>query len=176
MSTIAIPPTTGQRISTIPATRPSGTITSEIELAILRLTNEERSSYGLRALIWDDALASVARDHSRDMAANDFFSHINPAGEDPTDRAERHGYPTTKSLGGGAYLVGIAENIAKMPTGHVEGIGYVAPDADSISIAIIQGWMDSPGHRENILSSKPDRIGVGVAYDGRYYLATQNFW
>jgi uncharacterized protein YkwD len=110
------------------------------------------------------------------MAQNGFFSHTNPAGEDPTARAERHDYPTRKPLGGGAYQVGIAENIAKMPTGNVVGVGYVAPDAESVAQALVQSWMDSPGHRQNILSDKPDRIGVGVAYDGTYYLATQNFW
>ncbi|MDD1677476.1 MAG: CAP domain-containing protein, partial [Methanomicrobiales archaeon] len=151
-------------------------ISAEIEQSVFRLTNEERIRYGLSALVWDDALAVVARDHSRDMAENGFFSHTNPAGEDPTARAQRHGYPTRKSLGGGSYQIGIAENIAKMPTGNVVGIGYVAPDAESVARALVQGWMDSPGHRENILAEKIDHLGVGVAFDGTYYLATQNFW
>lgn len=147
----------------------------DMESAILTCTNEERENYGLKPLIWDDKLASIARDHSEDMAENNFFSHINLRGEDPTDRAVRYGYPIRKSLGGGWYSEGIAENIGKMPTGQVVGIGYVANNADSIARAQVASWMESTGHRENILNSQYDRIGIGVAYDGLYYVATQNF-
>jgi uncharacterized protein YkwD len=179
----ATPAVTGTPRTTLPtahapvsATTAPPPVAQGIEQAVFRLTNGERARYGLPALAWDDALAAVARDHSSDMARNGFFSHTNPAGEDPTARAERHGYPTRKPLGSGAYQIGIAENIAKMPTGNVVGLGYVAPDAESVAQALVQSWMDSPGHRENILSDTPDRIGVGVAFDGTYYLATQNFW
>ena len=92
-------------------------------------------------------------------------------------RAERHSYPLYKDLGGGWYTEGIAENIASMPTGNVQGLGYVGNDPESIARALVDSWMGSEGHRENILNSDYDRIGVGVAYDGTlYYLATQNFW
>ena len=63
-----------------------------------------------------------------------------------------------------------------MPTGNVVGQGYVNNDAQSIAQAMVQSWMNSPGHRENILNAKYARIGVGVAYDGTlYYLGTQDF-
>lgn len=63
-----------------------------------------------------------------------------------------------------------------MPTGNIIGIGYVSHDPDSIATAQVQSWMSSPGHRANILNPQYDRIGVGVAYDGFYYLSTQNFY
>lgn len=149
---------------------------SDIEQAILTYTNQERGRNGLSALTWDSALATVARDHSKDMARNDFFSHENPAGEDPTARAEMHGYPTRKSIGGGSYMIGIGENIGKMPTGNVVGHGYVSNDAKSVAQALVEDWMNSPGHRQNILNSGYDRLGVGVAYDGTYYYSTQDFF
>jgi len=149
--------------------------TLEIELQILYYTNIQRKQYGLGTLIWDEKLAEVARDHSEDMANNSFFDHTNTRGEDPTDRALRHGYNVHKDLGGGWYSEGIAENIGKMPTGNVEGIGYVSSEASSIANAEVNSWMNSPGHRANILNAQYSVIGVGVAFDGHYYISTQNF-
>jgi len=151
--------------------------TQEIEQYVFEYTNEERRNQGLRELEWDSRLAEIAREHSIDMAENDFYDHINLRGEDPTDRAKRHGYPLHKDLGGGYYSEGIAENIATMATGYVEDFGNVENDAESIARALVDAWMDSKGHRANILKPDYDRIGVGIAYDGStYYLATQNFW
>lgn len=149
--------------------------TMAVEKAILKYTNVERKSDGKSTLSWDSNLASVARDHSLDMVENDFFSHDNLRGEDPTARAIRHGYNVHKELGGGWYSDGIAENIGKMPTGNVEGMGYVASDADSIGKAQVESWMQSPGHRQNILDAQYNLLGVGCAYDGLYYVCTQNF-
>jgi len=88
----------------------------------------------------------------------------------------RHGYSIRKDLGGGWYSEGIGENIGKMPTGNVEGHGYVSNDAESVAKAEVLSWMESPGHRENIVNPDYDKLGVGVAYDGQYYVCTQNFW
>lgn len=149
--------------------------TYEIEKLIFKYTNIKRQENGVSELSWDDTLAKIAREHSEDMATNDFFSHTNLKGEDPTDRAIRNGYDVHKSLGGGWYSEGIAENIGKMPTGNVLGYGYVSSNPDSIAKAHVESWMESPGHRENILNTQYDVIGVGVAYDGLYYIATQDF-
>ncbi len=147
----------------------------DIEKQILILTNAQRKSNGLSELVWDDKLAEVARDHSKDMAINHYLDHINQNGESPTARAIRHGYDVHKELDGGWYSDGIAENIGKMPTGNVVGVGYVSSDAESIAKAQVSGWMSSPGHRANILNKDYAVIGVGVAYDSTYYIATQNF-
>ncbi len=159
-----------------PAATPTIPDVRDIELAILKYTNLERTKNGLKELVWDEKLSEIAREHSEDMALNQYYSHINLKGEDPTDRAERHGYDTRKELGDGTYQLGIGENIGGMPTGHVLEIGYVSNNADSIAKAQVKSWMNSIGHRENILDPYYDRIGVGVAYDGLYYISTQNFW
>ena len=148
----------------------------DVEQAILKYTNLERKSRGLSELQWDANLAEVARDHSLDMVKNNFFSHTNLKVEDPIARAISHNYNVHKELGGGWFSDGIAENIGKMPTGNVEGIGYVSSDADSIAKAQVDSWMQSSGHRANILDSNYIRLGVGVAYDGLNYFATQNFY
>lgn len=164
-----------QNINEVINPEPISDKTMDVEKAILKYTNVKRKSRGLSTLKWDAKLATVARDHSLDMVENDFFSHDNLKGEDPTDRAIRHGYNVHKELGGGWYSDGIAENIGQMPTGDVEGMGYVSSDADSIGEAHVESWMDSPGHRANILESQYDILGVGCAYDGLYYTCTQNF-
>ena len=110
------------------------------------------------------------------MVENDFFSHANLKGEDPTDRAIKSGYNVHKELGGGWFSEGVAENIGKMPPGSVQGVGYVNNDPESIAKAQVASWMTSPGHRANILDSQYSHLGVGVAYDGLYYVSTQNFY
>lgn len=155
--------------------RQGATDLNAIEQAVFAYTNQERQQQGLPALQWDGALASVARAHSKDMAENNFFSHTNLRGQDPTARAVAAGYSVRRSLGGGWYSNGIGENIDKMPTGNVLGHGHVNNDPQSVAQAMVQAWMESPGHRENILHNQYARIGVGVAYDGMYYLGTQNF-
>lgn len=147
----------------------------EIEYKILYYTNQERKSKGIKELKLDPNLSDIARDHSKDMAENNFFEHTNLKGEDPTDRATRSGYNVHKELGGGWYSEGIGENIGMMPTGDVIGKDYISKNADSIAKAQVESWMESPGHRENILNNTYDLIGVGVAYDGKYYVSTQNF-
>ncbi len=149
--------------------------TYDIESLVFNKVNEERKKKGLHALIWDSKLAEVARLHSLDMANRSYFSHENPEGEDPTMRAIRNGYNVHKELGNGWYSDGIAENIGMMPTGNVEGYGYVSSSND-VADAMMKSWMNSPGHRENILNADYNFIGVGVAYNGygTYYL-TQDF-
>lgn len=166
-------PSVNQTPAFMPLSSPN---TTDIEIAIFKYVNIERINSGVKELVWDDELSEIAREHSEDMAKNSFFSHTNLRGEDPTARAIRHGYILRKELGGGYYRVGIAENIGKMTTGYVEEIGYVNNDADSIAKAQVKSWMSSVGHRRNILDPSYDRLGIGVAYDGAYYISTQNFW
>ena len=148
----------------------------EVELQIFNYTNHEREIRGLNKLRWDEELAKIARKHSQDMQDNDYFSHTNLNGDGPSERAEKYGYDTHKELGGGWYTDGIGENIGMMPTGNVAGHGYVSNNPVSIAYAEVQAWMNSPGHRENILDPEYDKIGVGVSYDGLYYTCTQDFW
>ena len=150
--------------------------TDEIENHIFRYTNDERIKEGFEQLIDDSKLSEIARQHSTDMAINDFFDHTNLVGEDPSRRAEINNYETTKTLSNGWYSVGIGENIGKMTTGNIIGIGYVSSSSEAIAKAQVKSWMDSPGHRSNILSNDYTHLGVGVSFDGSYYVSTQNFW
>lgn len=147
-----------------PEAKPVSEMTEEIERLTFDKTNAERKAHGLHELVWDSNLANTARAHSVDMTQNGFFSHVNLKGEDPTDRARRNGL-----------VMGIGENIGKMPTGNIVGIGYVSHNPDSIATAQVQSWMESPGHRSNMLDPRYTKLGVGVSYDGMYYISTQNF-
>ena len=148
---------------------------SELEKRVHTLVNEERINYGLKPLTWDDKLSLIAREHSQDMATNDFFSHDNLQGEDPTDRGNNHGYTCRKDYGS-YYTYGLAENIALTPIySDVVGCGSTT-NLDSLAECIVEGWMTSPGHRENILTSTYTKEGIGIAYsnDDQAY-STQDF-
>lgn len=151
-----------------------------IERRVHTLVNEYRVENGLSALTYDTELASIARGHSLDMAENDFFDHDNLQGMDPSDRAEAAGYSCYKNYGS-YYTVGIAENIWQ---GWLyDSITYIGVipyynwlTQDEIAEMAVNGWIDSPGHRENILTSTYDRegIGVGISSDDKVYI-TENF-
>jgi uncharacterized protein YkwD len=99
--------------------------------------NAHRQSVGCPALVWNDAVAAVAQAHSRDMVDRGYFSHTNPDGESPFDRL----------ASAGVGYSGAAENIA---------YGYPTGDA------VLQAWLDSPGHRANIENCSLTEHGVGL--------------
>jgi uncharacterized protein YkwD len=165
---------TAANITTIGKHQRTSDFTEKLEHEIYRFTNQERVTHGLHELDYDKGLERVARNHSKDMAINTFFAHQNLDGESPTDRAKRMDIQTKKTIGDTIYT-GIGENIYKIPTGQLTDGRYVDHTVEDIAENIMTGWMNSKGHRENILSEKYNKIGVGVAYDGKYYYATQNF-
>jgi uncharacterized protein YkwD len=120
--------------------------TADMEAATLCLLNEQRQASGLRPLAWNDALANASRAHSQDMVARGFFEHISLDGRTPRERIESAGYPV-RSLT--SWSVG--ENIAW-------GTSILSTPA-----RIVEDWMQSPGHRANILRSTYREVGVGVA-------------
>jgi uncharacterized protein YkwD len=107
-----------------------------VEGQVLALVNQERAAAGCGALVANSGLASVARAHSADMRDRGFFDHVNLEGLDPFDRAAAAG------------LDARAENIA-----------YGQPDP----AAVMDAWMNSSGHRANILNCGLTSLGVGVA-------------
>lgn len=131
-----------------PAAPPTVT-TSALEDSVVACANRERVARGLPALRVDASLTRAAQGHARDMAARGFFAHDTPEGRTPWDRIE------AALLGATAFL-SMGENIAK---------GY--PSADAACV----GWMNSEGHRRNILSPGFTLIGAGWV-DGH---AVQNF-
>ncbi|MBB5786912.1 CAP domain-containing protein [Jiangella mangrovi] len=122
---------------------------SEREQEVLDLTNEARADEGCEPLRADDRLHEAAVLHSEDMAERDYFDHVTPEGVGPGERAERAGYD---GWGG--------ENIAW---------GYRSAED------VVEGWMDSPGHRKNILNCDFVAIGVGEADSDRGPYWTQTF-
>ncbi len=122
-----------------------------IEHRVWEITNEERAKAGLPALQYDENLAEVARAHSVDMDLRSFFAHDNPDGQTPFDRMEAAGFRYSYA----------AENIAW---------NQRSPEA------VMTAWMNSPGHRANILNPNVTYVGIGlhIAADGSYYW-TQNF-
>ncbi len=146
---------------------------SLIESKVHQLINEQRENNGLSSISWDSKLSDIARGHSQDMIDNNFFDHTNLRGEDPTTRADKAGYSCYKDYGS-YYTIGIAENIGGAPFGDVIGCGYVRSE-QSIAECLVDGWMGSPGHRENILTASYDSEGIGVACDSSECFGTQNF-
>ncbi|HOM02713.1 MAG TPA: CAP-associated domain-containing protein, partial [Acetivibrio sp.] len=131
--------------------KPSEELRISYEREIFDLANAVRVRNGLEPFEWDNEIAKVAWAHSKDMIINDFFSHNNLQGESPFDRMKKAGI-TYSSAG---------ENIA---------IGQI--DA----IYAHEAWMNSPGHRANILG-KFERLGVGVYIgDDERITYTQNFY
>ena len=153
----------------------------KLELQIHHLTNQHRVENGLKQLSWDDELTAIARNHSQDMALRDYFSHDNPRGQDPTDRATSQGYRCEKMVGNLIYY-GVAENIFQNnlydAVWYTNGIpmSYDWNTLDEIAQSTVNGWMDSLGHRQNILTKTYDSEGIGVAIaeDDKVYI-TQNF-
>jgi uncharacterized protein YkwD len=106
---------------------------------VIALTNQERAQHGCPALTANDQLTNAAQGHSSDMAINDYFSHTGLDGSSPFDRMAREGYEYSRA----------AENIA---------VGYTTPER------VVEGWMNSEGHRKNILNCDLQQIGVGYYY------------
>ncbi|MFF1482154.1 CAP domain-containing protein [Streptomyces sp. NPDC058301] len=109
---------------------------------VVALTNGHRARVGLRPLADDTRLATAAQAYSADMAARGFYSHTSPEGLEPWDRARA----------AGAAHRGIGENIAC---------------GQRTAAEVVEGWMNSPGHRANILKPDFTHIGVGFAGGGR---------
>ncbi|MEU1184715.1 CAP domain-containing protein [Streptomyces sp. NPDC005820] len=108
---------------------------------VVDLTNRERTRAGLRPLAVDARLATAAQAHCADMVARAFYSHTSPEGTQPWDRAAAAG-STRRTIG---------ENIACGQRSAAE---------------VVEGWMNSPGHRANILKPAFTHIGVGYAGGG----------
>lgn len=156
-----------------------GPNTTAVERAVHSEINERRTNNGLDPLGYDAELAHIARSHSQDMHERDFFAHVNPDGEDVTDRYQQAGYDCQVSTGNGEYITG-GENLAQ--TWYQENIatsdgGTVRYDTEAeLAAGIVEQWMNSPGHRENILTPDWQSEGIGIVItDGGEVFATQNF-
>ena len=121
---------------------------TDFESEVVRLVNVERAKNGLSALTENWELSRVARYKSQDMHDRGYFSHTSPTYGSPFDMMKKFGI-SYRTAG---------ENIAK---------GYATPQA------VVNGWMNSEGHRANILNASFRQIGVGYVSSGNYW--TQMF-
>lgn len=114
---------------------------SRDESRVIQLVNQERMLEGLRPLQYNDRLYTSARNHSRDMALTNYYSHDSRNGRKFFERIFAAGYPVSKC----------GENIAH---------GFTSPEE------VFEGWMNSPDHRVNIMNAEFTEIGVGYACNG----------
>ncbi|MBO4422120.1 MAG: LysM peptidoglycan-binding domain-containing protein [Clostridia bacterium] len=121
---------------------------TEYEMLVVRLVNAEREKYGLKPLWTDADLCRIARLKSEDMENRRYFSHTSPTYGTPFQMMKDFGIKYTSA----------GENIA---------MGQRTP------AEVVTAWMNSPGHRANILSASFTRIGVGYVESGNYW--TQMF-
>ncbi|MFG2967679.1 MULTISPECIES: CAP domain-containing protein [unclassified Streptomyces] len=120
-----------------------------VEAEVLKLVNDERAKVGCSALSANSSLTKLAEAFSDDMAARDFFDHTDPDGKTPWDRAAAAGI---SNLGG--------ENIAR---------------GQATAQAVMDAWMNSEGHRANILNCDFKTLGVGVHFGSGGPWWTQDF-
>jgi uncharacterized protein YkwD len=123
--------------------RPTAANAAQVRAATLCLINAQRARHGRQPLSANAMLERAAELHSLDMARRKYFEHQSPDGEQPDARIVHQGYPPI--------LVG--ENLAWGET------------AKSTPAVIVSMWMESPGHRANILEPGYREIGIGMAYD-----------
>ena len=143
----ANPPRAHSAVAACPAaaSTPAAGSMRNVRRTTLCLLNRERRNHGLPRLRTNRRLARSATRYSRDMVRRNYFSHVSPGGSTPTDRIRRGGYLR------GARAWAIGENLAW-------GSGsYATP------LGTVRAWMNSPGHRANILRRDYRAIGIGIA-------------
>ena len=135
-----------------------------LETTVHQLINRYRDEQGRAVFRWDEDLAALARAHSLDMAKNDYYRHVNPAGDDPTARARKAGYDCRNPRS-----IGVAENIYLL-YGHTSSmrlggrVTYQWISQEDLARRFVAGWIASTGHRRNILDGRYTRTGIGVAF------------
>ncbi len=151
----------------------------DLQMQIHDLINKERRKHGLSALAWNDTLSEIARRHSQDMARRNFFSHVSPEGHDLAYRYKQEGYSCSVTVRERIY--GGAENIFQNNLYDrvmiVNGVShYDWNTAGTIAASTVRGWMNSPGHRKNILTPhwRSEGIGIAISPDDKVYI-TENF-
>jgi len=130
---------------------------SEFEQEIFRLTNLERTKHGLSKLLPEQGLADLARRHGRNMATQNFFEHKDKQGLEVGGRQKKY-YKELMSLSLGENLAFFEHSQRKFSPSKV-----------------VDGWMNSPGHRANILDKDFTHLGVAVVLSGNKLYAVQNF-
>ena len=124
---------------------PADSLSYEKQVAVL--VNKERAAYGLAPLTLSAKLSDVARLKSQDMHDNHYFSHTSPTYGSPFNMLKTF-------------------NISYRSAGENIAMGYRTPEE------VVHAWMNSSGHRANILNASYTQIGVGYVADGHYWTQT----
>ena len=149
------PPTTTVETTTEPPAPPPATTEppppadTSAQAQVVSLTNAERQQAGCGPLTTDGSITAAAQAHASDMAARGYFEHTNPEGVTFDQRIRNSGYARPG-----------AENIARGAT---------------TAEVVVDMWMNSPGHRANILNCDLRTIGVGLDRDGFYWVQDFGF-
>lgn len=117
----------------------SGGVEAPVQRQVLALVNENRRRGGCENLTLDRRLIVAANRHAADMARRGYFAHASPGGDGAGDRVRDAGYRWSR----------YGENIAR---------------GQSSAYEVVDGWMHSPEHRENIMDCRLDQMGIGLAF------------
>jgi uncharacterized protein YkwD len=143
---------------------------ADLEQKIHQLVNFERKVVERTALEWDDQLAKLAQAHSEDMAKRKYFKHVTPEGLTPMKRAEAAGYNTCQLMGENIYQ----NNLYSRVITEKKRTTYDWNSIDQIASTTVKNWMQSEGHRQNLLEKNYTKEGIGVAIDeadeGKVYI------
>lgn len=142
--TSAAPPPPTSEAAPPPSTKAAARVASSTTEQVISLVNDERSQAGCKPLSEESHLTKAAQDYSDDMSARNFFAHTNPEGVTFDQRIKSAGYSKPG-----------AENIAKGQTSASQ---------------VMTAWMNSEGHRANILNCSLTKIGVGFTKAGNYWV------
>jgi len=151
-----------------PQPTPDPTGYGMMERMIFDLTNVERGENGLPPLEWSDGAADAARFQSCCLGENNVFAH----------ETEECGTVAGRLMMFQVFEPG-GENIAMMPEAYAynpandEPVGVYSQE--EVAERTVEGWMNSPGHRANILNGEYTHLGVGICKSGHHFYATQNF-
>ena len=140
-----------------PGTRGSLFSLMGVEETVFAMTNDLRCRHGLPVFLKDESCRDAARGHSADMFTRNYFDHTDPEGRSVKERLPAN--PAIRLWG---------ENIWT-------GRGYDPRQIQHLAQVIMAGWMNSPGHRKNILSPEYTHLGVGVITNNQEVKATQVF-
>ena len=145
------------------------------------LINKERKKHRLSVLVWSSELMRIAEKHSRDMDSRNYLDHNSPDGKGFADRYRQSEYTCEVRVGNVIHLG--AENIAlsHLYNSMIKEKGntyYNWNSPQEIALRTVKGWMDSAGHRKNILAPHWRQEGIGVKIEtspGNKVYITQNF-
>lgn len=146
---------------------------TKVERWIWIYTNAERSQHGLNNVSYAPRIASVARDHSENMAKHDYIGHTEPNGETGEER-----YADVCDYTGSGYAFG--ENAAsayyneRFIAWGTDQTVYLTTEQE-VAKYLVDGWMRSDGHRANILTEEWTELGAGIAVSGNKVYASQTF-